>query len=62
MTFLDFDGNVVFTSDRSVGFNNITFATNTNGEFTAPLPDFRARNQSAAQESRQFQPGVKFIF
>jgi hypothetical protein len=32
------------------------------GELTTPLPDFRARNQSAAQDSRQFQLGFKFIF
>ena len=26
------------------------------------LPDFKARNQSTSQESRQLQLGIKFIF
>jgi len=36
--------------------------TNANGELIGGLPDFKARNQSASQDSRQFQLGFKFIF
>ena len=32
------------------------------GELVGALPDFRARNQSTSQDSRQFQLGFKFIF
>lgn len=48
-----------------VQYNNVSVREITNlttGELTAPLPDFRARNQNTAQESRQFQIGFKFIF
>lgn len=43
-------------SDVSVETNPIT------GELIGELPNFRARNQSTAQESRQIQFGFKFIF
>jgi hypothetical protein len=33
-----------------------------NGELIGGLPDFKARNQSVSQDSRQFQLGWKFIF
>ncbi len=51
-----------FNINSIVGFNNITVPTNTNGELVGGLPDFRARNQSTSQDSRQFQLGFKFIF
>ena len=52
-----------FHINSIVGFNNVTVATNpTTGEVIGELPDFRARNQSTAQDSRQFQFGFKFIF
>jgi hypothetical protein len=52
----------VFNINSIVSFTNVFVATNPNGELTAPLPDFRARDQSISQESRQFQLGFKFVF
>ncbi len=53
----------LFNINSIVGFTNVTVATNpSTGELTGELPDFRARNQAAAQESRQFQLGFEFIF
>jgi hypothetical protein len=45
-----------------VQFTNVAVTTNANGELVGGLPDFKTRNQSASQESRQFQLGFKFIF
>jgi hypothetical protein len=46
-----------------IQFNNVTVTTNTStGELIGGLPDFKARNQSTSQDSRQFQLGFKFIF
>jgi outer membrane receptor protein involved in Fe transport len=53
----------VFNINSIVQFNNVTVTTNaTTGELIGALPDFRARNQSTSQDSRQFQLGIKFIF
>ncbi|MDQ3179608.1 MAG: hypothetical protein M3Q33_03710, partial [Acidobacteriota bacterium] len=52
----------LFNINSIVGFNNVTVMTNTNGELVGDLPDFKARNQSTSQDSRQFQLGFKFIF
>ncbi|MDQ3754055.1 MAG: TonB-dependent receptor, partial [Acidobacteriota bacterium] len=53
----------LFNVNSIVEFNNVTVTTNpSTGELVGELPDFRARNQSTAQESRQFQLGFKFIF
>jgi hypothetical protein len=53
----------LFNTNSIVAFTDVTVTTNeTKGELIGGLPDFRARNQSAAQESRQFQMGFKFIF
>ncbi len=53
----------LFNTNSIVQYNNVTVTTNTTtGELTSALPDFRARNQSTAQDSRQFQIGLKFIF
>jgi hypothetical protein len=53
----------VFNINSIVGYGNVTVATNpTTGELVGPLPDFKARNQSVSQDSRQFQLGFKFIF
>jgi hypothetical protein len=53
----------LFNINSIVQYNNVTVTTNpVTGELIGELPDFRARNQSTAQESRQFQLGVKFIF
>ncbi len=52
----------LFNINSIVGFNNVTVTTNTNGELIGGLPDFKARNQSTSQDSRQFQFGFKFIF
>jgi hypothetical protein len=53
----------LFNTNSIIGFNNTTVTTNVmTGELIGPLPDFRALNQSTAQESRQFQLGMKFIF
>lgn len=53
----------LFNLNRIVQYNNVTVTTNTTtGELIGELPDFKARNQSTAQESRQIQLGFKFIF
>jgi hypothetical protein len=53
----------LFNVNSIVGFNNVTVTTNTaTGELIGGLPDFRARNQSTFQESRQFQLGFKYMF
>ena len=53
----------LFNINRIVQYNNVTVATNPlTGELIGGLPDFRARNQSTSQDSRQFQPGFRFIF
>ncbi|CAN5421058.1 hypothetical protein BH18ACI1_BH18ACI1_20240 [soil metagenome] len=52
----------LFNINSIVGFNRVTVTTNTNGELVGELPDFKARNQSTSQDSRQFQLGCKFIF
>ncbi len=52
----------LFNVNSIVGFNNVTVATNADGTLVGALPDFKARNQSTSQESRQFQLGFKFIF
>ncbi len=52
----------LFNINSIVGFNNVMVTTNSNGELVGSLPDFKARNQSTAQDSRQFQIGFKFIF
>lgn len=53
----------IFNINRIVQYNNVTVTTNLQtGELIGELPDFKARNQSTAQESRQFQLGFKFIF
>ena len=51
-----------FNINSIVEFTNVTVMTNANGELIGGLPDFKARNQSASQDSRQFQLGFKFIF
>jgi len=46
-----------------IGYSNISVTTDpVTGNLIGPLPDFRARNQSVALDSRQFQLGVKFSF
>jgi hypothetical protein len=53
----------LFNVNSIIQFNNVTVTTDpTTGDLVGPLPDFRARNQSTSQDSRQFQPGFKFIF
>jgi hypothetical protein len=53
----------LFNINSIVGFNNVTVTTNgATGELIGGLPDFKARNQSVSQDSRQFQLGLKFIF
>lgn len=53
----------LFNTNSIVQFNNVTVATNpTTGELIGGLPNFKARNQSTSQDSRQFQLGFKFIF
>ncbi|MBA4120879.1 MAG: TonB-dependent receptor [Acidobacteria bacterium] len=53
----------LFNINSIVGFNNVRVMTNPDtGELIGELPDFRARNQSTSQDSRQFQLGFKFIF
>ena len=53
----------LFNINSIVQFNNVTVTTNpSTGDLIGGLPDFKARNQSTSQESRQFQLGFKFIF
>ncbi|PYS57333.1 MAG: hypothetical protein DMF74_26315, partial [Acidobacteria bacterium] len=53
----------LFNINSIVGFNNVMVTTNAStGELVGGLPDFKARNQSVSQDSRQFQIGLKFIF
>jgi hypothetical protein len=52
----------LFNINGIVQFNNVSVTTNSNGELVGPIPDFRARNQSVGQESRQAQLGIKLIF
>ena len=53
----------LFNVNSIVGFTNVTVTTNPlTGELVGGLPDFRARNQLTAQDSRQFQLGFKFHF
>ncbi len=53
----------LLNTNSVIGFSNVTAASDANGELVGGgLPDFRARNSSTAQESRQFQLGFKFIF
>jgi hypothetical protein len=53
----------LFNTGSIVGFTNVRVTTNpTTGELIGTLPNFKARNQSTAQDSRQFQLGFKFIF
>lgn len=64
---LEFFGEIqnLFNINRIIGFSNVSVRAITNlttGELNAPLPDFKARNQSIAQESRQFQLAVRLLF
>lgn len=53
----------LFNVNSIVGFRDTSVPTDeTTGELIGPLPDFRTRNQSVSQESRQFQLGLRFIF
>jgi hypothetical protein len=53
----------LFNINSIVQYNNVTVTTNPQtGELVGGLPDFKARNQSVSQDSRQFQLGCKFIF
>jgi hypothetical protein len=53
----------LFNINSIVGFTNTVVATNpATGIMTEPIPDFRTRNQSVSQESRQLQIGFEFIF
>ncbi len=53
----------LFNINSIVQFTNVMVTTNpSTGELIGGLPDFRSRNQSTSQESRQFQLGLKFIF
>ncbi|MEP6569535.1 MAG: TonB-dependent receptor [Acidobacteriota bacterium] len=53
----------LFNINSIVQFNNVTVTTNaTTGELVGGLPDFKKRNQSTSQDSRQFQLGIKFMF
>jgi hypothetical protein len=53
----------LFNTNGIVGFSDTRVSVNPQtGELIGPLPDFRVRNSSTAQESRQFQVGMKFMF
>jgi hypothetical protein len=52
----------LFNVNSIVGFNSVIVTTNANGELVGGLPDFKVRDQSTSQDSRQFQIGIKFIF
>lgn len=53
----------LFNTNSIVAFNNVAVSTSPlTGEVIGALPDFRARNQSTYQESRQVQLGLRFSF
>lgn len=52
----------LFNINSIVGFTNVTVTTDSSGELINGLPDFKARDQSSSQDSRQFQLGFKFMF
>jgi hypothetical protein len=53
----------LFNTNCIVASNNVTARTDPiTGELIGSLPDFKARDQSTSQESRQMQIGIKFIF
>jgi hypothetical protein len=53
----------LFNINSIIQFNNVRATTNTTpDELVGGLPDFKARNQSTSQDSRQFQLGFKFLF
>ncbi|MEO8573799.1 MAG: hypothetical protein ABI481_07500, partial [Pyrinomonadaceae bacterium] len=52
-----------FNTNVIVGYSNTLVPTDPyTGLMIGPLPDFKARNSSTAQESRQMQLGLKLIF
>jgi hypothetical protein len=53
----------LFNINSIVQYSNVTVSTNAQtGELIGPLPDFKVLSNPTAQESRQFQLGMKFIF
>lgn len=53
----------IFNINSIIGYTDVLVPANPlTGELIGELPDFKARNKSTAQESRQFQLGFKFIF
>jgi len=53
----------LFNINSIVVYRNTTVSTNTTtGEMIGGFPDFRARNQSTGQDSRQFQLGARLTF
>ena len=52
----------LFNINSIIAFTDVSVPTNADGELIGKLPDFKARNQSISQDSRQFQLGFKFIF
>jgi hypothetical protein len=53
----------LFNINSVVQYNNLMVTTDPSTlELIGGLPDFRARNQSTSQDSRQVQLGFKFIF
>ena len=53
----------LFNINTVVQYNNLMVTTDPSTlELIGGLPDFRARNQSTSQDSRQVQLGFKFIF
>lgn len=53
----------LFNTNSILGFSDTTVSTDPlTGYMIGPLPDFRTQNSSIAQESRQLQIGLKFLF
>lgn len=53
----------LFNINSIVGYSNTTVRTDRmTGQLIGPLPDFRTRNSSVAQESRQAQLGIRLLF
>ncbi len=53
----------LFNVKSIIAYNNVTVNTDpVTGEMIGPMPDFKARNQSIALESREAQLGLKFHF
>ncbi len=52
----------LFNVNSIIAFNQVSVPTTPRGDLIGELPDFRSRNHSNSQDSRQLQLGIKFYF